>query len=490
MKGRTSTIQEATHAYEAWLAQEITLVAADLERKHERMAAEPFAFLRATYYRWAHRWPAVCSDLVRAPQVLAVGDLHVENFGTWRDSEGRLIWGINDFDETTTLPYTHDLVRLATSAHMAIGTSTLRLSTAEADEALLTGYREALEAGGRPFVLAEHSTALRQMATQRLRDPQPFWQKLDDLPTHKGDIPRGAIKALTALLPHPDLPRRVVFRVAGLGSLGRERYVALADWHGGKIAREAKALAPSAASWAHGARGETKILYQTILDRSIRCPDPWVRVKRRWIVRRLAPDCSRIELGELGVERDEIRLLHAMGWETANVHLGSRSAHALLVDLASREEGWLHHAAKLMLGVVHEDWDAWRQSPVPVAAVEKKAPSRSKREKAAKAAKAAKRAKAAKATKAAKAAKASEAAKSAKTAKTAKTSKKAAKAVKSKKAAKSGKAAAAPKVKKRKAKKRKTGPAAAIQEPAAQPVGVAPPQPPTEVPSSGPTQEP
>ena len=30
---------------------------------------------------------------------LSVGDLHVENFGTWRDSEGRLIWGINDFDE-------------------------------------------------------------------------------------------------------------------------------------------------------------------------------------------------------------------------------------------------------------------------------------------------------------------------------------------------------------------------------------------------------
>jgi len=32
--------------------------------------------------------------------VLAVGDLHVENFGTWRDAEGRLIWGVNDFDES------------------------------------------------------------------------------------------------------------------------------------------------------------------------------------------------------------------------------------------------------------------------------------------------------------------------------------------------------------------------------------------------------
>ena len=49
------------------------------------------------------------------PKVLAVGDLHIENFGTWRDSEGRLVWGVNDFDETWRLPYTQDLVRLTTS---------------------------------------------------------------------------------------------------------------------------------------------------------------------------------------------------------------------------------------------------------------------------------------------------------------------------------------------------------------------------------------
>src|SRR5260370_32652719 len=48
-------------------------------------------------------------------EVLAVGDLHVENFGTWRDAEGRLTWGVNDFDEAYPLPYTIDLARLATS---------------------------------------------------------------------------------------------------------------------------------------------------------------------------------------------------------------------------------------------------------------------------------------------------------------------------------------------------------------------------------------
>jgi uncharacterized protein (DUF2252 family) len=48
-------------------------------------------------------WPEVCPDLAKAPKVLAVGDLHVENFGTWRDVEGRLVWGINDFDEAAAL---------------------------------------------------------------------------------------------------------------------------------------------------------------------------------------------------------------------------------------------------------------------------------------------------------------------------------------------------------------------------------------------------
>jgi uncharacterized protein DUF2252 len=37
-------------------------------------------------------------EVARAPQVLAVGDLHVGCFGTWRDREGRLCWGIDDFD--------------------------------------------------------------------------------------------------------------------------------------------------------------------------------------------------------------------------------------------------------------------------------------------------------------------------------------------------------------------------------------------------------
>ena len=45
-----------------------------------------------------------------------------------------------------------------------------------------------------------------------------------------------------------------------------------------------------------------------------------------WIVRRLSPHCSRIELTTLQIQKDEMRLLHSMGLETANIHLGTASA--------------------------------------------------------------------------------------------------------------------------------------------------------------------
>src|SRR5436190_135922 len=150
-------VHGATKAYEAWLGRQTQLDADDLDYKHAQMARrrDPFPYFRATYYRWLQVWPGACRDLDDAPQVLAVGDLHVENFGTWRDAEGRLAWGVNDFDEAATLPYTNDLVRLATSAHLAIDGDHLAVDGKVACEAILKGYRDGLESGGKPFVIDE-----------------------------------------------------------------------------------------------------------------------------------------------------------------------------------------------------------------------------------------------------------------------------------------------------------------------------------------------
>jgi Uncharacterized protein conserved in bacteria (DUF2252) len=364
---RKMTIRKATASYEAWLGEQIPLQPEGLERKHELMQSGVFPFLRGTYYRWVQLWSQAPRAVRTAREVLAVGDLHVENFGTWRDAEGRLVWGVNDFDEAFRLPYTNDLVRLATSARLAVAEGHLTVN-GEVEDAVLAGYREGLEAGGRPFVLAEHWKALRRMALEQLEHPDKFWDKLGDLPTVAADqVPRSAVKALGELLPGEEesLSLRYVRRAAGLGSLGRQRFVVIADWCGGKVAREAKALARSASLWANEGEDGAKALYREILDKAVRAQDPFVTVKRRWIARRLAPDCVRIELAELQKEKEAERLLHAMGWETANVHLGSATAPALLLDLVSRPDDWLHKAVEEMLSGVREDWEAWKKEPAP-----------------------------------------------------------------------------------------------------------------------------
>jgi hypothetical protein len=59
-------------------------------------------------------------------------------------------------------------------------------------------------------------------------------------------------------------------------------------------------------------------------------------------------------------KRDEGNLLYAMGWETANVHLGNHKAiTAIQRDLATRKAKWLHEAAKQMTSVTISDWTDW-----------------------------------------------------------------------------------------------------------------------------------
>jgi hypothetical protein len=353
-------IQKSTQDYEQWIGKYLKLIPADLKLKHQAMASGIFPFFRATFYRWMQRWPETCPELNKAPKVLAVGDLHVENFGTWRDVEGRLVWGINDFDEAASLPYTLDLVRLAASAHLAIDGAHLKLEHQDACASILKGYREGLAVGGNPFVLAESHVWLREMVHGVLRDPCHFWSKMDALKTIRSAVPGSATKGIERLMPDKGVDYRVVHRIAGLGSLGRERFVALAEYAGGKIAREAKALAPSACVWACAGK-DNAIRYQEILDKSIRCVDPFVKLKQGWIVRRLAPDCSRVELDQIPKVRDESKLLFAMGFETANVHLGSaRAGKAVAKDFAKRPKKWLHEAAAAMGKQMKNDWDEWK----------------------------------------------------------------------------------------------------------------------------------
>ncbi len=85
--------------------------------RHERMRANPFAFLRGAA-------AVMAADLVGAPApgipVQACGDCHIGNFGVYRSPEGQTLFDINDFDETLwNVDFTVDVKRLAASIAVA-----------------------------------------------------------------------------------------------------------------------------------------------------------------------------------------------------------------------------------------------------------------------------------------------------------------------------------------------------------------------------------
>jgi hypothetical protein len=362
----STDIVDDTHDYESWLERFGPLYMPDLRHKHAQMANpdNPFPFFRATYYRWIRHWLGSAPELLEVPRVLSIGDLHVENFGTWRDSDGRLCWGVNDFDEADDLPYTTDLVRLAASVRLARKGKYLCIKFGAACRAILNGYRDCLRAGGRPFVLEERHPHLRAMAMIADRSPPRFWEKMTTLLSNAPVEPPPAAKAaLMRDLPAEklDLAFRVRSRV-GLGSLGKPRYVVLAEWSGGWICREAKLATPPATSWAAGTMASGESRMAEAVARAVRSIDPFYCPGSAWVVRRLAPHCSRIVLDHL-IGTDLERILHAMGAETANVHLGTSGAtRPILRDLNARPDDWLKRAARIMSDEIEYDWKKWRRA--------------------------------------------------------------------------------------------------------------------------------
>src|SRR2546423_13146215 len=155
-------IIKSTAGYKTWLQAQLQdeFVKEDWKRKQEKMSDGPFPFLRATYWRWSETIFQACPELRHAPAVLAVGDIHLENFGTWRDLDGRLVWGVNDFDEATEMPYALDLVRLATSAALADKKRSRDLKYICG--AIQQGYEDGLEKP-RPTVLDRSHAWLRRV---------------------------------------------------------------------------------------------------------------------------------------------------------------------------------------------------------------------------------------------------------------------------------------------------------------------------------------
>jgi uncharacterized protein (DUF2252 family) len=234
-------------------------VKALLPEKYRRMRASPFAFFRGAAVLMASDLAAQSSTGLT---VQLCGDAHVRNLGAYAAPDGRLVFDLNDFDETTPGPWEWDLKRLATSVVLAGGDC--GQSAGRCDDgvrAMVASYRQHL----REFALMPFNQLARHLITRggdegvlsavfdaaRRVTPDRNLQKLtvrtrrgfrfhDKKPVLEHVHARAAARVARALQDYATTlspgrrrtferyrPADVAFKLVGTGSVGTRDYVVL-----------------------------------------------------------------------------------------------------------------------------------------------------------------------------------------------------------------------------------------------------------------------
>lgn len=224
-----------------------------LQLKYQRMRTDPFAFLRGTCHLFYERLPT-SGVFKSAPLVWSCGDLHLENFGSYKGDNRLPYFDLNDFDEGCLAPASWDLVRMLTS--LRIGAPSLGLTPGEAQtlcDVFLSAYAAALAHGKAHWVEPRTAHGLVKGLLDTLRDRQrpDFLNTRTQLKGKKRTLKTDGKRALPATKaqreqvqtfmeafsrtqPHPTFFKvlDVARRVAGTGSLGVDRFAILVQGKG------------------------------------------------------------------------------------------------------------------------------------------------------------------------------------------------------------------------------------------------------------------
>jgi len=219
-----------------------------LTRKLDAIAADPFSFFRGTNNLYAASL-ADAALLHDAPRTLVCGDLHLENFGSFKGDNGLVYFDMNDFDEALAAPFTVDLVRVLSSLQVAsFGWKLADEDAHNLCRRFLDTYAAALVEGKPRWVERATATgivrdllrALRKrnraayLAQRTERVGNRISLRIDGRRTLRAskDEARRARRILEAYGQQGNGQRFVAVdvarRIAGTGSLGLERYSVLA----------------------------------------------------------------------------------------------------------------------------------------------------------------------------------------------------------------------------------------------------------------------
>lgn len=345
-----------------------------LQIKYRAMRGSRFAFLRGTCALFYARLPRG-GVFKTAPAVWACGDLHLENFGSYRADNRLTYFDINDFDESALAPASWDVVRLLSS--LLIGAVQLGASEARARNlcrVLLDAYSASLAAGQARWVERDTATGLVRSLLDGLRDRKrpAFLDERTVLRGTKRALRADGHKALAAsdgerafvsefmrefakMQSEPEFYKfiDVARRIAGTGSLGVERYVILVRGTGspdGNHLIDLKLALPSALTgclklpqprWKTEAHRIVEV-QQRLQAAPVALVQPVLMEERAFVLRALQPAEDRVGL-EGATANDLEQTIATMGRIAAWAQLrgAGRQGSAIadeLIDFARRKK--------------------------------------------------------------------------------------------------------------------------------------------------------
>jgi uncharacterized protein (DUF2252 family) len=368
-----------------------------LAMKYLKLRTSPFLFLRGTCHLFYARLPKE-KVLATGPAAWISGDLHFENFGTYKGANRLVYFDINDFDEAVLAPVTWELVRLL--AAILVARDALHVKAAGAArlcESVIDAYAQALVAGKAGWVDRDTADGPVQQLLQTLKERKRS-QFLEHRTTRKGRkrsilcdgshaleaTPDQALRATALVAGYASRVDRPEFfkvldvarRIAGTGSLGVERYVVLVEGRGSpagnylldlklaprsSLQARVKIAQPGWKSHAH----RVVALQQRLQAIAPAFLCPVVAGKSSYVLRELQPTDDRVALEAGNIPAGEIEsVLRQMGQLAAWAQLrssgrqGSAVADDLIAFGAARDK-WgkrLMRAAHLCAERVAADW--------------------------------------------------------------------------------------------------------------------------------------
>ncbi|MCU0550266.1 MAG: DUF2252 domain-containing protein [Leptolyngbya sp. Prado105] len=241
------TVVDRIHAFNQGRDPEL------LNLKYKAMAKDAFVFLRGTCHLFYQDLP-VEGFFQSAPPVWSCGDLHLQNFGSFKGDDRLVYFDVNDFDESLLAPCTWDIVRFLTS--VVVGAHTLNIDDETAISLcryFLNIYIKELSTGKDRTVHGEVSTGLVRelllgLKTRKRKDfldeRTEVKSKVRSLKLIKGktkpateserETVTQAIAQCAQKHSEPEFYTvlDVMHRIAGTGSLGLDRYVILVEGNG------------------------------------------------------------------------------------------------------------------------------------------------------------------------------------------------------------------------------------------------------------------